>query len=118
MPALLQCYPRHVVHNKQTTKYVCNFLFPLVVISLEQVVITMIPYLVTMLITKQSLLQILYILQQTCSHQPISGWVCMAFLTTSLLHVDCQNLLSTDLLQVFSTGCDKSANDKFHQAIF
>ena len=32
------------------------------------------------------------------------------------LQVDCQNLLSTDLLQVVSTSCNKSANDKLQQA--
>ena len=35
-------------------------------------------------------------------------------LLTDLLQVDCQNLLSTGLLQVLSTSCDKSA--KFQQS--
>ena len=34
-----------------------------------------------------------------------------------LLHVDCQNLLSTGLLQAVSTSCNKSANDKLQQLI-
>ena len=33
-----------------------------------------------------------------------------------LLKVDCQNLLSTALLQVVSTSSNKSANDKVKQA--
>ena len=33
-------------------------------------------------------------------------------LSTDLLQVDCQNLLSTGLLQVVSTSCNKSANEK------
>ena len=32
-------------------------------------------------------------------------------LSTDLLQVDCQNLLSTGLLQVVSTSCNQSAND-------
>ena len=51
-------------------------------------------------------------------NKPISGCVRMAYdslLTTSLLQVDCQNLLSTGLLQVVSTRCNKSANDKLQQ---
>ena len=66
-----------------------------------------------------------------------SGFLCMeqvvikmrshdlrSLLTTSMLHVvhidllqvDCQNLLSTAFLQVVSTSCNKSANDKLQQA--
>ena len=36
--------------------------------------------------------------------------------STDLLQVDCQNLLSTGLLQVVSTSCNKSVNDKLQQA--
>ena len=36
--------------------------------------------------------------------------------STDLLQVDCQNFLSTGLLQVVSTSCNKSGNDKFQQA--
>ena len=32
-------------------------------------------------------------------------------LSTDLLQVDCQNLLSTGLLQVVSTSCNQSTND-------
>ena len=32
--------------------------------------------------------------------------------STDLLQVDCQNLLSTGFLQVVSTSCNKSTNDK------
>ena len=31
------------------------------------------------------------------------------------MQVDCQNLLSTDLLQVVSTSCNKSANAKLQK---
>ena len=51
-------------------------------------------------------------------NKPISGYVRMAFdilLTTSLLQVDCQNLLFSGLLQIVSTSCNKSANGKFQQ---
>ena len=41
---------------------------------------------------------------------------CDSLLTASLLQVDCQNLLSTGLLQVVSKSCNKSANDKLQQA--
>ena len=41
---------------------------------------------------------------------------CDSLLMTRLLQVDCKNLLSTDLLQVVSTSCNKSANDKLQQA--
>ena len=34
----------------------------------------------------------------------------------NLLQVDCQNLLSTGLLQVVLTSCNKFANDKLQQA--
>ena len=37
-------------------------------------------------------------------------------LSTNFLQVDCQNLLSTGLLQVNSTSCNKFANDKLQQA--
>ena len=33
-------------------------------------------------------------------------------LSIDLLQVDCQNLFSTGLLQVVSTSCNKSANEK------
>ena len=36
-------------------------------------------------------------------------------LSTDLLQVDCQNLLSISLLQVVSTSCNKSTNDKLQQ---
>ena len=58
-------------------------------------------------------------------NKPTSGCVpiaCDGLVTTNLLlsdllQVDCQNLLSTGLLlQVISTSCNKSANDKLHQA--
>ena len=60
-------------------------------------------------------------------NKPISGCICMACdnllatslcckLSTDLLQVDCQNLLPTGLLQVVSTSCNKSANDKLQQA--
>ena len=40
-------------------------------------------------------------------------------LSTDLLQVDCQNLLSmSSLLQVVSTSCNKSVNDKLQQAWF
>ena len=39
----------------------------------------------------------------------------VAKLSTDLLQVDCQNLLSTGLLQVVSTSCNKSANDKLQK---
>ena len=35
-----------------------------------------------------------------------------------LLQVDCQNFLSTDLLQVVSTSCNKSANGKLQRTWF
>ena len=37
---------------------------------------------------------------------------------TDVLQVDCQDLLSTGLLQVASTSCNKSATDKLQQAWF
>ena len=37
-------------------------------------------------------------------------------LSTDFLLFDCQNVLSTGLLQVVSTSCNKSANDKLLQA--
>ena len=56
-------------------------------------------------------------------NEPISGWqklvddksvaICQH---ADLLQVDCQNLLSTGLLQVVSTSYNKSANDKLQQA--
>ena len=39
-------------------------------------------------------------------------------LSTDLLQVDCQNLLFTGLLQVVSTSCNKSANDKLQKVWF
>ena len=36
--------------------------------------------------------------------------------TTDLLQLDFQNFLSSGLLAVFSTSCNKSANDKLQQA--
>ena len=39
-------------------------------------------------------------------------------LSTDLLQIDCQNLLSTGLLQVGSTSCNKSANNKLQQVWF
>ena len=47
-----------------------------------------------------------------------TGWwrqVCCK-LSTGLLRVDCPNWLSTGLLQVVSTSCDKSSSDKLQQA--
>ena len=41
---------------------------------------------------------------------------CDGLLTTRLFQVDCQNLLSKGLLQVVSTSCNKSVNDKLQQA--
>ena len=38
-------------------------------------------------------------------------------LLADLSQVGCQNLLSTGLLQVVSTGCNKYANDKLQQAL-
>ena len=39
-------------------------------------------------------------------------------LSTDLLQVDCLNLLSTGLLQISSTSCDKSsANDRSQQGL-
>ena len=37
-------------------------------------------------------------------------------LSTDLLQVECHDLFSTGLLQVVSTSCNKSANDKLLQA--
>ena len=60
-------------------------------------------------------------LQQVHSH-PATDFLQLANIrmrlhgvTTNLLRVDCQNLLSTGLLQVVSTSCNKSANDKLRQ---
>ena len=50
---------------------------------------------------------------QLVMNKPISGCVRMS---TDLLQVDRQNLLSTGLPQVVSTSCNKSANDKLQQA--
>ena len=69
------------------------------------------------------------ILQQTC-YQQADIWMRSRGLrqlvddesvvddkwSTDLLQVDCQNFLSTGLLQVVSTSCHKSANGKFQQA--
>ena len=75
-------------------------------------------------------------LQQICRHlaadllstsryQDAFAWLKTAWwrqacckLSTDLMQVDCQNLLSTSLLQVVSTSCNKSANDKLQQAGF
>ena len=61
-------------------------------------------------------------------NKPISGafaWLATACwrqvcckLSTDLLQVDCQNLLSTGLLQVVSASCNKSANDKLQKPDF
>ena len=39
-------------------------------------------------------------------------------LSTGLLQVDSENFLSTGLSLVFSTSCNKSANDKLQQACY
>ena len=67
----------------------------------------------------------------TCYNKPISGCVRMACdsLTTSLLQVVnrvvarcqqtcCKLIICTGLLQLVSTSCNKSANDKLRQAWF
>ena len=75
--------------------------------------------------TKQTktlkLKKVLEILQH---HLVINSWYQDAFawqqvcckLSTDLLQVDCKNLLSTGLLQVVSTSCNKSVNVKLRQA--
>ena len=57
------------------------------------------------------------ILLSTSWYQDAFAWqqVC-CMLSTDLLQVDCQNLLSTGLLQVVSTSCNKSVNVKLRQA--
>ena len=68
-------------------------------------------------------------LQQVCTlttckrrvtnNKPISGCVYMAsvsLLMTSWLDFDSQSLLSTGLIQVASTSCNKSVNDTLQQA--
>ena len=44
----------------------------------------------------------------------LSGQV-VCKLSTDLFQVDCESLLSTGLLQVVSTSCNKSANDKLQK---
>ena len=45
-----------------------------------------------------------------------SLWTSRKNLKTNLLQVDCQNLLSTVLLQVAFTSCNKSANERCNKS--
>ena len=57
--------------------------------------------------------QVAAILLLTCCFaviKPISGCIRIVCLSTGLLQVDCQDFLSTSLMQVVSTTCSKSVN--------
>ena len=56
-----------------------------------------------------------------CGHMACNNFLMtnlLPVLSTDLLQVDFQNFLSTGLLQVASTSCNKSTNDKLQQAWF